>query len=502
MEFSVKQSAIEQQRTACLIIGIYEEQRLSSSAAQLDKLSNGYITTLLKKGDLEGKVGQALLLHHLPNVLADRVLLLGCGKEGELNERQYKQIITKMIETLDGTGSTDAVCYLSDLTTKTRSTYWNIRFAIETIYNHRYAYTDFKSIKPETKHTLREVIFNVDDPKAFALAEQAVNHGTSIAIGANFAKDLANCPPNVCTPKYLAKMAQSLDSQYEHITTTIVDEQEMEQLGMNAYLAVSRGSENRAFMSIIHYNNATVPDTKPIVLIGKGMTFDSGGISIKPSEAMDEMKYDMGGAAGVYGTMKAIAQMQLPLNVIGILAGCENMVDGNAYRPGDIVTTMSGLTVEVLNTDAEGRLVLCDALTYAERFNPALVIDVATLTGACMVALGTHNSGLISTHDTLASDLLQAAEQSDDKAWRLPMGEEYQEQLKSNFADLANIGGRLGGAITAGVFLSNFAKKYPWAHLDIAGTAWKSGIMKGATGRPVPLLSQFLINKSNSQLAE
>lgn len=302
----------------------------------------------------------------------------------------------------------------------------------------------------------------------------------------------------MCNPAYLAELAKGLAAEYANITTTIVDETEMAQLGMNAYLAVSRGSDNPAYLSVMEYKNHPNPDAKPIVLVGKGLTFDSGGISIKPSDSMDEMKYDMGGAASVYGIMKALAEMQLPLNVIGVMAGCENMPDGNAYRPGDILTTMNGLTVEVLNTDAEGRLVLCDTLTYVERFEPELVVDMATLTGACMIALGAHNSGLMSTNNVLANDLLSAAEQADDKAWRLPLGEEYQEQLKSNFADLANIGGRLGGAITAGQFLSNFTKKYTWAHLDIAGTAWKSGANKGATGRPVPLLSQFLINKAQA----
>ena len=265
---------------------------------------------------------------------------------------------------------------------------------------------------------------------------------------------------------------------------------------MNAYLAVSRGSQNPAYMSILHFNNAPDKNAKPIVLVGKGLTFDAGGISLKPAADMDEMKYDMCGAASVFGTMKAIAELNLPLNVIGVLAGCENLPDGNAYRPGDILTTMNGLTVEVLNTDAEGRLVLCDALTYVERFEPQYVIDVATLTGACVVALGQHNSGLVSTDDVLAEQLLQAAQQTTDKAWRLPLSEEYQEQLKSPFADLANIGGRWGGAITAGAFLSNFTKKYTWAHLDIAGTAWLQGANKGATGRPVSLLTQFLINQT------
>ena len=497
MEFSVKNGSVEKQRTGCLVVGVYEPRRLSSAAEQLDKLSDGYLSNLLRKGDLEGKAGQTLLLHSVPNVPADRILLVGCGKERELTERQYKQITQKSIQVLNETGTTEAVSFLTELHVKGRSAYWNVRFAIEAIQESQYSYNEFKSIKPETKRELRRVIFNVAHRKDLAEAERALKQGSAIALGVSAAKNVANCPPNVCNPAYLTKLATALAEQYETISTTIVDEKQMAELGMNAYLAVSRGSENPAYLSVIEYKNHPNPDAKPIVLVGKGLTFDSGGISIKPAEAMDEMKYDMGGAASVYGTMKALAEMNLPLNVIGVLAGCENMPDGNAYRPGDILTTMNGLTVEVLNTDAEGRLVLCDTLTYVERFEPEVVVDVATLTGACMIALGSHNSGLMSTHNTVAHDLLNAAEQADDKAWRLPLGEEYQEQLKSNFADLANIGGRLGGAITAGQFLSNFTKKYPWVHLDIAGTAWKSGAAKGATGRPVPLLSQYLINKAS-----
>ena len=280
----------------------------------------------------------------------------------------------------------------------------------------------------------------------------------------------------------------------------MIGEQQMAELGMNSYLAVARGSENEAMMSIMEYKGH--PDAKPIVLIGKGLTFDSGGLSIKPAEAMDEMKYDMGGAAAVLGTMHALAELKLPLNVVGVLAGAENMPDGKAYRPGDILTSMSGQTIEVLNTDAEGRLVLCDALTYAERFDPESVIDVATLTGACVIALGHHTTGLLANHNPLAHELLAAAELSGDKTWRLPLWDEYQEQLESPFADMTNVGGRPGGAITAAAFLSRFAKKFNWAHLDIAGTAWKSGKEKGATGRPVPLLTQFLLSRAGVDLDE
>ena len=420
---------------------------------------------------------------------------MGCGKAGELNERQYKQLIQKTVQTLKITQAKSAVSFLTEIPLNQRALYWNIRFAIEAIEQDLYQFTQFKSQKTAEKTTaLSEVIFNVGADE-LASAEQAIQQGCAVALGVRHAKDVANCPPNVCNPTYLANKALHLAETSPLIKTTIVGEAEMEKLGMGAYLAVSRGAHNEAKLAIMEYRHHPNPNAKPIVLVGKGLTFDAGGISLKPAADMDEMKYDMCGAASVYGVMNALAQLQLPLNVIGVMAGCENLPDGNAYRPGDILTTMNGLTVEVLNTDAEGRLVLCDTLTYVERFDPELVIDIATLTGACVVALGQHNSGLISTHDDIAAALEQAAQQSADKAWRLPLSEEYQEQLKSNFADLANIGGRWGGAITAGAFLANFTKKYPWAHLDIAGTAWLQGANKGATGRPVSLLVQFLLNQ-------
>lgn len=495
MEFSLVSRDIGEQNSPCVVVGVFESNILSKNAAKLDQLSGGYLTEVLKQGDLTGKIGQTLLLPRVPHIASDRVLLVGFGQQTKpLSVREYKQLIQKITKALNETNVTQAVCDFTELLIQDRNIYWNIRFAIETIQDNHYRYDEFKSIKT-APNKLQQVLFQVSEEQK-TLVQLALEHAQAVALGVSFAKNVANCPPNVCNPAYLAEQAKALAEEYSQtIKIDIVDEKTMAELGMNAYLAVSRGAKNDAFMSIIKYNNHPDPTAKPIVLVGKGLTFDSGGISIKPADGMDEMKYDMGGAASVYGTMKAIAELNLPLNIIGVLAGCENMSGSDAYRPGDILTTMSGLTVEVLNTDAEGRLVLCDTLTYVERFNPELVIDVATLTGACVVALGAHNSGLISPDTALADLLLNAAEQADDKAWRLPMGEEYQEQLKSNFADLANIGGRWGGAITAGVFLSNFTQKYQWAHLDIAGTAWKQGAEKGATGRPVSLLTQFLINK-------
>ncbi|RUO39317.1 leucyl aminopeptidase [Aliidiomarina taiwanensis] len=500
MEFSVKSGSPEKQRSACIVVGVFEPRRLSPVAEQLDKISDGYLSNILRRGDLEGKADQTLLLHNVPNILGERVLLVGCGKERELDERQYRKIIARTITTLNNTGAMEAVCFLSELHVKGRDTYWKVRSAIEAAQEQLYTFDSLKSHKEEHRRPLRKLTFNVPTRRELASGEKAVAHGVAVAHGMNVCRDVANMPPNICTPTYLAEQAEALAEQYEQLTVERIDEAQMEELGMNAYLAVSRGSHNPAVMSIMKYQG-TDEDTAPIVLVGKGLTFDAGGISIKPSESMDEMKYDMGGAAGVLGAMHALAQLQLPINVIGVLAGCENMPDGNAYRPGDIIRSMSGQTIEVLNTDAEGRLVLCDALTYVERYNPEVVIDVATLTGACVVALGSHATGLMSNHNPLAHELLNASEQSGDRAWRLPLWDEYQPMLDSPFADMQNIGGRSAGTITAGCFLSRFAKKYQWAHLDIAGTAWRGGEKKGSTGRPVPMLTQFLLGRANEQVS-
>lgn len=495
MEFSVKSGSPEKQRSACIVIGVFEPRRLTSVAEQLDEISEGYISNLLRRGDLEGKAGQMLLLHHVPNVLSERVLLVGCGKERELDERQYKQIIAKTIKTLNETGSMEAVCFLSELHVKGRDTYWKVRQAVETTQDSLYTFLQLKTKKGEPRRPLRKMVFNVPTRRELPVGERAVDHGLAVSMGMKTTKDVANMPPNICNPAYLLEQGKLLQKEYKSINVESVNEKQMADLDMNSYLAVGRGSHNESIMTIIHHKGGP-EDQAPIVLVGKGLTFDSGGISIKPGEAMDEMKYDMGGAAGVLGTMHTIAELNLPINVIGVLAGCENMPDANAYRPGDILTTMSGQTVEVLNTDAEGRLVLCDALTYVERFEPELVIDVATLTGACVIALGKHASGVMSQHNPLAHEIVSASEQSGDKAWRLPLWDEYQEQIESPFADMSNLGGRPAGTITAGCFLSRFTKKYTWAHIDIAGTAWVSGKNKGATGRPVPMLSQFLMNRA------
>lgn len=496
MEFGVKSGSPEKQRSACIVVGVFEPRRLTTVAEQLDQISEGYISNLIRRGDLEGKAGQMLLLHHIPNVLSERVLLVGCGKERELNERQYKQIVAKTIKTLNETGSMEAVSFLTELHVKGRDTYWKVRQAVEAANESVYSFGQLKTKKGEPRRPLRKMVFNLPTRKDLPVGERAIEHAEAISKGVKIAKDVSNMPPNICNPKYLNDQSVELASKYSTLTIETLGEAAMEKLGMHTYLAVGRGSVNESIMSVIHHNGGKKGE-KPYVLVGKGLTFDSGGISIKPGEAMDEMKYDMCGGASVLGVMQSVAELNLPINIIGVIAGCENMPDANAYRPGDILTTMSGQTVEVLNTDAEGRLVLCDALTYVERFDPELVIDIATLTGACVIALGKHASAVLTQHNPLAHEILNASEQSSDKAWRLPLWDEYQDQIDSPFADMTNLGGRPAGTITAACFLSRFTRKYTWAHLDIAGTAWLSGANKGATGRPVPMLTQFLMNKAN-----
>lgn len=346
-----------------------------------------------------------------------------------------------------------------------------------------------------TKAAAKKLSLFIGEQKKTVAVVRSVSEGEAIANGIKLAKDLANLPGNICTPSYLAEQAKQLGKASSQLKVSVLEEKQMKALGMGSLLSVSRGSREPAKLIVMEYSGGK-PKAKPVVLIGKGLTFDAGGISLKPAAAMDEMKYDMCGGASVIGAMAACVKLALPINLVVIVPSSENLPDGAANKPGDIVTSMSGQTIEILNTDAEGRLILCDALTYAERFKPAAVVDVATLTGACIIALGAHASGLLSNDDKLAAELLEAGNRATDRAWQLPLWDDYQEQLKSNFADMANIGGKGAGTITAACFLSRYADKYKWAHLDIAGTAWRSGDQKGATGRPVSLLSQFLLKRA------
>jgi len=495
MEFLIKSGNPEKQRTACLIVGIFEPRRLTPAAKAIDNISKKFLSNLIRRGDIEGKSGQSLLLHNVPGLLADRVLLIGCGKERDLTDSQYRTIITNSIKELKETGAMEAVSYLSELNVRNRDYYWKIRQTIEATEGTLYQFNEYKTKNKPNRRQIKKLVLTVPTRKELPDGELAAKHAMAIVKGIKLTRDLANRPANICTPVHLAEQAKNLGKLHRSIKVTVLDEDDMTKLGMNTLLSVTRGSVEPAKLITLEYKGAK-KEVKPIVLVGKGVTFDTGGISIKPAAAMDEMKYDMCGAASVLGTLLAVADIELPINVVGVIPTTENMPDGRATKPGDIIKSMSGQTVEILNTDAEGRLILCDALTYSERFHPQVVIDIATLTGACVIALGNHASGLLSNHNPLARDLLNAGESSGDRAWQLPLWEEYNKQLDSPFADMANIGGREAGTITAACFLSRFAEKYHWAHLDIAGTAWTSGKNKGATGRPVPLLTQYLLDKS------
>ena len=501
MDFDVKSGNPEKQRTACLVVGVFEPRRLSPAAERIDEVTEGYLSNLIRRGDLEGKLGQTLLLHSVPNTLADRVLLVGCGRERDLHDTQYRRIMAQAVKTLDEIGAMEAVCYLTEINVKGRDVEWKVRQAVEAAADALYRFDLFKSKKDQTRRPLRRMVLTVPRRRDLEPAEQAVRVGRAVADGVRLTRDLGNLPPNICTPSYLADQARELAQRYD-MKVEVLEREDMERLGMGALLAVARGTHQPPKLITLEYRGARDPGARPIALVGKGVTFDSGGISIKPAAAMDEMKFDMCGAASVLGTLSAVAEMKLPLNLVGVIPATENLPGGNATKPGDIVTTLSGQTVEILNTDAEGRLILCDALTYTEKHDPSVVIDIATLTGACVIALGKHASGLLSNHSPLAHDLLNAGKATGDRAWELPLWEEYQDQLKSPFADMANIGGRDAGTITAACFLSRFTKKFHWAHLDIAGTAWTTGERKGATGRPVPLLTQYLIDRSQEAPVE
>ena len=435
------------------------------------------------------------MLHGLPGVTAERVLLVGCGAKRGTGESDYRKALTAMADALEGSGARDATCFLTELNVAGRDSAWCVRTAVECVSAARYRFDQLKSGDDRPTPRLASLGLMVASRRGFPAAEKAIAVGRAVAAGVELARDLGNLPGNICTPSHLADTARELKKGHRNVKVTVLEQADMEKLGMGALLSVARGSRQPPKLIAIEYRGAAKTKA-PHVLVGKGITFDSGGISIKPAAAMDEMKFDMCGAASVFGALRACIDLKLPLNVVGLVPSCENLPDGAANKPGDVVTSMSGQTIEVLNTDAEGRLILCDALTYAERYAPSAVIDIATLTGACVIALGSQASGLLGNDARLVDQLLEAGTASGDRAWQLPLWDEYQDQLKSNFADMANIGGREAGTITAACFLSRFTSKLRWAHLDIAGVAWRGGHHKGGTGRPVPMLVQYLIDRA------
>ena len=490
MQYFVTTNSPITQQSDSVIVAIFEQGELSPSASLINTASNGYIDRIIQRGDINGKAGQTLLLQDVDGVTSPRVLLVGMGKQGSTTENNFNSALTTITKLLNGSGADSACSYLAEVDVNSRTSKWNIRQSVILAESALYKYTQTKSdVKAEKKPLNQLGFFSQEDD-----AELSSQTGTAIANGMNLARKLGDLPGNICTPTYLAEQAIEMGEQFDNVTTTILEESDMEELGMGSLLSVSRGSRQPAKLITMNYQGAG--DERPVVLVGKGLTFDAGGISLKPGAGMDEMKYDMCGSASVFGTISAIAELNLPINVIGVVPSSENMPDGDANKPGDIVTSMAGKTIEILNTDAEGRLILCDALTYSERFNPEIVIDIATLTGAIIVALGRQATGLFTNNQNLADALIQAGNDSYDRTWQLPVWDDYQPQLDSNFADIANIGGREAGSITAACFLSRFTEKFTWAHLDIAGTAWNSGgKAKGATGRPVPLLVQYLLNR-------
>jgi leucyl aminopeptidase len=490
MEFSAVSIDPTQHDSDCLVVGVVQDKQLSPTAVRLDQASGGRIKSVVDCGDLVGKAGQALILHDLPGIASRRVLLVGCGKANELKIAQLRKAADAAARLLDDTAAESATFCLAELIADEPVN--GVRHMAEAIAAATYRFDQTKSKKEPPEHPLSRADFMVDEAQLDA-ASDAARTGGAIGAGVALARDLGNLPGNICTPAYLADQARALGKEYK-LEVEVLEENDMEKLGMGALLSVSRGSRQPAKLITVKYKGGG--KAAPIVLVGKGLTFDAGGISIKPAAAMDEMKFDMCGGASVLGTVKAVAMLKLPINLVGVVPSSENLPDGNANKPGDVVTSMSGQTIEILNTDAEGRLILCDALTYSRRFEPAAIIDIATLTGACVIALGGAASGLMSNNRELAKMLMKSGKQASDRAWRLPLWDEYQPLLDSNFADMANIGGREAGAITAGCFLARFTEGMNWAHLDIAGTAWTKGKQKGATGRPVGLLTQFCINQA------
>jgi len=498
MEYSCKLGAADKLKSACLVVGVYKNNRLTPLGQGLDAALGGQLKRILKRQDFAGDLGQTQMLYEPKGCAAVRILLVGLGEQKEFSARQFGLALLPAFQQLDKSAATDCLVLLPN-DADDESTYRLVREAVNAAEAGVYRFEQCKSEATPPKHPLKRVEFLAQSRAQANAGNRAAEHGRAIGIGSRLAKDLANLPGNICTPTYLAEQAQALGRGKPKLKVTVLSEKQMEKLGMGALLSVSRGSRQPAKLIVLEYNGGKA-GSKPVALVGKGLTFDAGGISIKPAANMDEMKYDMCGGASVLGTIAACAELNLPINVVGVVPSSENLPDGDANKPGDIVTSMSGQTIEILNTDAEGRLILCDALTYTERFEPAAVIDIATLTGACIIALGHQASGLLANDDKLAEELFEASTECGDRTWRLPLWDEYQRQLDSNFADMANIGGRPAGTITAACFLSRYAKAFKWAHLDIAGVAWNSGEKKGATGRPVPLLTEFLLRRCKASM--
>jgi len=490
MKFALDTTPAPALATPCLVIGIFTQAPLQGSAELVDEASHGALQQLIDSGDIDSHWKSTTLLHGIDGIEARRILVVGCGEADKFDGTRYDAVCKSAGAFLRDHATTGAHICLHELPTGDMPARWRLRQAALCLYWSNYRYMATRTPKDDDKAPLQIATFNAEADMQTALAEAA-----SMARGFERSRMLGDLPPNICTPAYLAEQAREIADSYANTSVEILDAEAMAELEMSALLAVGRGSENGPRLIVLKYQGKD-DDSQPYVLVGKGITFDTGGISLKPGPNMEQMKFDMGGAASVIGAFEAVVDMQLPINVMCIVAAAENMPDGKAYRPGDVLTSMSGKTIEVLNTDAEGRLVLCDALTYSKRFNPAALIDVATLTGACVIALGHHASAVMSKHDDLADELLAAGQEAVDRGWRLPLWDDYQVQLKSNFADMKNVGGMPAGSVTAGCFLSRFTDGQRWAHIDCAGATWKWGDDDGSTGRPAGLLTQYLINQA------
>ena len=492
LQFSLSQQLPETSTAPCVVVGLFDERTLSGAAARIDATSGGALKRLIESGDLSGKLGTTQLLFALPNIIAARVLVVGLGETKKFDAARFARANGEAARALKGLPIDNAMSYLCELEVPGRDSIWKLRSAALASDVQVYKYS--ATFKPRDKSKTPEL-----GAIAFAAAAETdpavLRQASAIADGVRYARELGNLPPNICTPAYLADEARKLALDHAGVNCEVLDEDDMRKLGMGALLGVAQGSTNKPRLIVLQWRGADEND-KPYALVGKGVTFDTGGISIKPSNGMEEMKFDMCGAASVLGAFLTAAKLQLKLNLVCVMPAVENMPGSNAQRPSDVVTTMSGQTVEVLNTDAEGRLILCDALTYVQKYKPQVIIDAATLTGACVVALGKHASGLMSQDDALANELIAAGETTLDRAWRLPLWDDYQSQLETGYAAIANIGGKYAGAITAGCFLARFTEGFRWAHLDIAGTAWEEGRKGSATGRPVPLLAQYLLDRA------
>lgn len=490
MKFTLTQTAPNQEKADCLMLGVYADQSLTKIGTILNKATNQYLSKFIKSEQFKGEPGKTLLIHHIPGIQSARVLLVGLGDKAKLDQHKFAKAIKTGCKAIKTFPLKNICCYLTDVEFKPLSTTELLRIAVISASNAFYQFDHYKSEKQPLQ--IQKIAFYCD--KANTKEKTALTQGEAIAHGVAFAQDLGNQPSNICTPTYLAEQAKQLSKGNSRIKVEILDAAKMKKLGMGALLGVGQGSSTPPKLIIVNYQGGKKTDN-PIVLVGKGITFDTGGISIKPADGMEEMKGDMMGAASVLGVIKAINELALPINVVGLVPTAENMPDGGSYKPGDILTSLSGQTIEVLNTDAEGRLILCDALTYAKRFNPKIVIDIATLTGAMAVALGLELSGIIANDDTLAKALVEAGDKISDRAWHMPLVEDYQRELDSAYADTSNCGSRWGGAITAALFLARFTKDYRWAHIDNAGSALSGYDGKGMRGRPIALLVNYLLTQ-------